>query len=87
MTPHLLHVFLSFRAGGTPLRTVHVMTFLAATGRHTVISIDGVTTAADRISDGIVVEILSVMVRTRRPVYNLLGLHRVVLMRHLLFGA
>jgi hypothetical protein len=87
MTPHLLHVFLSFSAGGTRLRTVHVMTCLADPGRHTVISIDGVTTPTDRISEGIVVEILSVMVRTRRPVFNLLGLHRVVLMRHLLFGA
>jgi glycosyltransferase involved in cell wall biosynthesis len=76
MTPHLLHVFPSFGIGGMPLRTVRVMTHLAARCRHTVISLDGVTTAADQIPAGTAVETLAMVVDKRRPLANLLGFRR-----------
>jgi glycosyltransferase involved in cell wall biosynthesis len=76
LTPHLLHVFPSFGIGGMPLRTVRVIAHLAARCRHTVISLDGVTTAAELIPAGTTVEILPMVVDKRRPLSNLLGFRR-----------
>ena len=74
--PHLLHVFPSFGIGGMPLRTVRVMNYLAARCRHTVISVDGVTTAAEQIAGGVAVEIIPMVVDKRRPLANLLSFRR-----------
>ena len=75
-TTHLLHVFPSFGIGGMPLRTVRVMRHLGARCRHTVVSLDGVTTAAEQIPGDIDVEIVPMAIDKRRPLANLVAFHR-----------
>ena len=74
--PHLLHVFPSFGVGGMPLRTVRVMAHLGAACRHTVISLDGVTTAAEQLPGGVAADVLAMVVDKRRPLANLLAFRR-----------
>jgi glycosyltransferase involved in cell wall biosynthesis len=59
-----------------PLRTVRVITYLAARCRHTVISLDGVVTAVEQIAGEIAVEVLAMPVDKRRPLANLVRFRR-----------
>jgi glycosyltransferase involved in cell wall biosynthesis len=78
MTPHLLHVFPSFGIGGMPLRTVRVINHLGSRCRHTIISLDGVLTAAERISKRVKAELVRMPVDKRRAVANLFAFRRVL---------
>lgn len=76
MTLHLLHVLPDFGIGGVALRTVRIMNHLGPKCRHTVISLDGRTEAAERINDGIALELRAVQVDKRRVIGNLLAFRR-----------
>ena len=78
MTPHLLHVFPSFGVGGMPLRTVRVINHLGARCRHTVVSLDGVTAAADTLSPNVVVKIVPLPADKSRPIANLIAFRRFI---------
>jgi L-malate glycosyltransferase len=76
MTLHFLHVLPDFGVGGVALRTVRIMNHLGPRCRHTVISLDGRTAAAERISEGITIELRAVQVDKRRRIGNLLVFRR-----------
>ena len=48
--PHLLHVFANFVPAGTELRTVELIGAFGRSFRHSIVSMDGRTTAAERLS-------------------------------------
>lgn len=50
---HIVHVSPSFGIGGVPLRTVRVINHLGGRCRHTIVSLDGSFTAAERISGSV----------------------------------
>ena len=76
MIPHLLHVFPNFGIGGMPLRTVRIMNYFGTSCRHMVISLDGITAAAEQIGKNVSVEILPMLVDKRQPIGNLLRFRR-----------
>jgi glycosyltransferase involved in cell wall biosynthesis len=53
---HLLHVFPSFAVGGSQIRFAQLVRLHGERFRHTVISLDGVMTMAERIPGGVAVE-------------------------------
>lgn len=56
--PHLLHVFANFVPTGPELRTVELMGAFGRELRHSVVSMDGRTSAAERLPPGVDVRIL-----------------------------
>ncbi len=56
--PHLLHVFPNFVPGGQEMRTVHLIAALGQDFRHSILSLDGRTEAADRLPPGAPVRLL-----------------------------
>ena len=56
--PHLLHVFPSFVPAGTEMRTVNLIAGFDGELRHSIVSLDGRTTAADRLPPGAPVRLL-----------------------------
>ena len=56
--PHVLHVFATFAAGGPQVRTTRLMDALGRDYRHSVLAMDGVTTAAAILPDAIDVDVL-----------------------------
>jgi len=56
--PHLLHVFSNFVPTGPELRTVELMSAFGRDFRHSVVSMDGRTGAAERLPPGLDVRIL-----------------------------
>jgi glycosyltransferase involved in cell wall biosynthesis len=76
---HFLHIFSSFGIGGMPLRTVRIMQHLGAICRHTVVSLDGVTAAAEHIGSDIEAEIVPMEVNKRQPLVALLTFYRFLI--------
>jgi len=76
--PHLLHVFPSFEIGGVQLRAVRIMNHLGRRYRNTVISLDGVTAAAEQIAVSTPAEVRAVAVDKRRPFKSFLDFRRVL---------
>jgi glycosyltransferase involved in cell wall biosynthesis len=56
--PHLLHVFPSFVPAGTEMRTVNLIAGFDGELRHSILSLDGRTTAAGRLPPGAPVRLL-----------------------------
>jgi L-malate glycosyltransferase len=56
--PHLLHVFSNFVPTGTELRTIEVIGSFGDEYRHSIVSMDGRTEAADRLPPGLDVRLL-----------------------------
>ena len=56
--PHLLHVFSNFVPTGTELRTIEVIGAFGDEYRHSIVSMDGRTEAADRLPPGLDVRLL-----------------------------
>jgi hypothetical protein len=56
--PYLLHVFSNFVPTGPELRTVALIGAFGDAFRHGVVSMDGRTTAAERLPEGVDVRIL-----------------------------
>lgn len=69
---HIVHVFPSFGAGGVPIRITAVINALADRCRHTILSLDGTRTAAERIDPGIDHEVVVRGIDKSRPVNTLL---------------
>jgi glycosyltransferase involved in cell wall biosynthesis len=78
MNAHILHVFPSFAVGGISLRTVRVINYLGARARHTIISLDDVTAAADRIAVGIDFKLIPIRIDKSRYIRNLLNFHHLL---------
>lgn len=53
MSPHLLHVFSNFVPTGPELRTLQVMGAFGDAYRHSIVSMDGRTSAAERLPPGV----------------------------------
>ena len=49
--PHLIHILPSFGIGGQQIRLTHVVNRLAERWRHTVVSLDGITTARTLVGE------------------------------------
>lgn len=56
--PHLLHVFSSFAPGGCELRTVQLISALGSEFRHSILALDGHTSAAERLPSNAPVKVL-----------------------------
>ena len=56
--PHLLHVFPNFIATGPEMRTVHLIAAFGDRFRHSIVSLDGRTEAAERLAPGSAVRLL-----------------------------
>jgi glycosyltransferase involved in cell wall biosynthesis len=56
---HLFHVFPGFGYGGTQLRMVRILNALGGAARHTILPLDGVADAKDRLSAGVRAEIVA----------------------------
>jgi glycosyltransferase involved in cell wall biosynthesis len=56
--PHLLHVFSNFVPTGPEIRTIHLIAAFGRGFRHSIVSMDGRTSAADRLPEEVDVRIL-----------------------------
>ncbi len=62
-----MHVFASFGAGGVPIRIANVLNGLEARYRHTIVTLDGVDAARDRLDRGLDVTVIDPAIDKRRP--------------------
>jgi glycosyltransferase involved in cell wall biosynthesis len=74
--PHLIHVFSTFATGGAQMRFVEIANRLGGRYRHSVVSLDGVTTAAERIEARVPLEILAAPVTKGELLRNLRRIRR-----------
>src|SRR6185312_4160965 len=76
--PHVLHVFPSFGVGGLPLRTIRIMGHLGARCCHTIVALDGVVTASERMPQAVRAEVVPMVVDKRQPLKSLLSFRRFI---------
>ena len=57
--PHVLHVFPTFVAGGAQVRTIQLMAAMGRDYRHSVLALDGRTSASELVSDEVALELLA----------------------------
>ena len=62
-----MHVFASFGAGGVPIRIANVLNGLEARYRHTIVTLDGVDAARDRLDRELDVTVIDPAIDKRRP--------------------
>jgi L-malate glycosyltransferase len=72
---HLLHVFPSFRVGGSAVRFATIANYLGQEHRHTIVALDGAYDCAARLEPGVVRELVGIEEPdTRNPIARLFGL-------------
>jgi len=80
VTAHLLHVFSTFAPGGPQVRTTRLIAALGPGWRHSILAMDGCTTARELLPEGARVELLPALAKAGalRSVRRLRGLLREV---------
>jgi len=75
---HLLHIFPSFGVGGIQVRFARLANQFGMKYRHTVVSLDGVTTCASRLNTDLAVELRPVNLRDRNLFRRMIGIRAIL---------
>src|SRR5438552_1572279 len=74
----LLHVLPSFGIGGVPIRIARIVNHFGSRYQHTIVALDQVLSARERLRADLAVDLVPFAVNKRRPLAELLRYRRVL---------